>query len=206
MKNIKQWTMFTVLIMHMETKREIRKRILNIRNALSSVLRRKQSDEILAKLLESDAYVCAHNILCYVDYQSEVFTDRLIETCFATGKTVFVPLVCGENMEFYHIDSLEELVEGYKGIREPKANTEKVYDMQVATGSDLIIMPGAVFDEKRNRIGYGKGFYDRFLAGGFLGAKVALAFELQIVEGGSFETEETDVKPDMIITEKRIIG
>ena len=125
------------------------------------------------------------------------------------GKRIFAPRVFGEDMRFFEIRSLQDLKEGYKGIREPEEDENKEYSLDYKKNyddSDLILLPGAVFDTSRNRIGYGKGFYDRYLSSGFKGIKLALSFDLQIVDAGDFEVGELDVKADFILTERQLIS
>lgn len=192
----------------METKREIRKRILALRDQLSDVERMEKSVSIVDTLLGLEEYEQADRILSFVSYQSEVELDAFLIRCFQDGKQVFVPLVCGDEMRFFEITSMQDLNIGYKGILEPAFDEEKEYLLSQddeSAGRDLMIMPGAAFDTKGNRIGYGKGFYDKFLSKGFDGTKLAVAYELQIVPENSFEAEETDIRPDQIITEKGIM-
>lgn len=188
----------------METKRDIRKKIIKLRDALTSKEQENFSRIICNKVTELPEYADAENVLCFVSYQSEVNTDSIIEKSINTGKKVFVPLVCGDDMSFYEIKSKNDLKVGYKGILEPVRNDALKYN-QSEVCRDIMIMPGISFDEEVNRIGYGKGFYDRFLSKGFNGYKVAVAFDLQVLPVNSFETEETDIKPDILITDKRNI-
>ncbi|MCL2717510.1 MAG: 5-formyltetrahydrofolate cyclo-ligase [Lachnospiraceae bacterium] len=122
----------------------------------------------------------------------------------------------GREIAFYEIKALTELAAGYQGIREPVVkdgpaaihpgdNSAVSINDFLDSESDncLMIMPGVVFDGQRGRIGYGKGFYDRFLASYPKLKTVALAYEFQIVS--SVPKEDNDVCPDMILTELRII-
>ena len=122
-----------------------------------------------------------------------------MELAFRKRKLVFCPRVEGKKMQFYQITDLSQLVSGYRSIREPQPQRP----WQQKQG-DLVIMPGTVFDKEGNRIGYGGGFYDRFLEAHPQVSTAALAYELQLVEPGRIETEKTDQKPACIITEKAI--
>ena len=183
----------------METKKQIRREILSIRDALSKEERKKKSDRIKKQLAELPVFEQADQLLIYAGYGSEVETDAIMELAFRKRKLVFCPRVEGKKMQFYQITDLSQLVSGYRSIREPQPQRS----WQQKPG-DLVIMPGTVFDKEGNRIGYGGGFYDRFLEAHPQVSTAALAYELQLVEPGRIETEQTDQKPACIITEKAI--
>ncbi len=186
----------------METKKQIRKEILALRDAVAKAQHRAMSGNICQNIQSLPEFEAAEKILAFAGYGSEPDTYPLMQQCLDAGKQVFCPLVTGENMEFYQIKDLSELLDGYKGIKEPKPLPERKYK---AGEGDLMLLPGAVFDREGNRIGYGKGFYDRYLAGGFPGKKAALAFSFQIVENGRIPSEETDQSVNCIVTEKEIL-
>lgn len=203
------------------TKQELRNRYLTRRNNLSTGERREKSAIIREMLKKEEAYRKAEAILVYMDYRSEVMTGELVEELLASGKKrVFAPKVEGMDIEFYEVGSMEEFRDGYQGIREPEKEDGKRFTEKTARElRSLILVPGAVFDRERGRMGYGKGFYDRYLAR-FLkdsnGAantdgedgkrefsrlySVALAFDCQIAR--KVPVEEHDIRPDMIITER----
>ena len=110
-----------------------------------------------------------------------------------------VPKVEGQEMRFYRIQSLAELKEGYKGILEPEGNTESYEYAPEEAANCLLLMPGSVFDPLGNRMGYGGGFYDRYLADreALRLRSIAVGFRCQQVE--SVPVEETDVKPYQVI-------
>jgi 5-formyltetrahydrofolate cyclo-ligase len=186
----------------METKSQIRKEILSARNEISAYNHACFSKRITNQVCEMLSYQIAEQILLFASYGSEVDTFQLLEKAIADGKKVFCPRVTGDDMVFYQIDGKDDLFAGYKGILEPLAQESRCYSQ---LPEDLMLMPGAAFDRKRNRIGYGKGFYDRFLAAGFAGTTAALAFSVQIVENGRIPAEPTDIRPDCIVTEREII-
>ena len=99
-------------------------------------------------------------------------------------------------MSFYYIQSFSELSEGYRGILEPK-NLSKTTDETM-----LVIMPGVAFDKDKNRLGYGKAFYDRFLQKHTNCHTMALGFELQVID--HVPTDSYDVQPEVLITEEVI--
>ena len=113
-----------------------------------------------------------------------------------------MPRVEGDVMHFYRICSLDELTEGYKGIREPDGTTERYEEIKRRESGErvLMIMPGAAFDPLRNRIGYGKGFYDKYLADKeeLQNYSIGIGFSCQIVE--EIPAMENDIKPYQVIT------
>ena len=183
---------------------DIRKQILKLRTSKSKEDILRKSAIIQDILISTTEYVNAKNILCYADCRGEVKTGGIIDDALDKGKKVFLPL-CEEDyrMNFYSIDSMEDCVIGHYGITEPKACDEKRFSQSDFTRDTLIIVPGVVFDRNRNRMGYSKGYYDRFLAR-FDGIdKIALAFEFQIVD--EICANPWDVLMDKIITENGII-
>ena len=192
-----------------EEKRRLRSEILAIRNTMPLLLRQQKSDKILQTVYDIGAYKDAEVILTYVDYQSEVITSPLIERALLEGKKVYCPKVSGDDMDFYRISSLNYLKEGYKGIREPEA--EELFIAIPQNPPDkkpLVIMPGVAFDMDCHRIGYGKGFYDRFLTrmseNGMDFYKIGLAYECQLVDKVPYETH--DISLNVIVTENDIYG
>jgi len=183
----------------METKSEIRSRILKIRNALTEEERRQAAVLLTEQILEHPWYRLSGRILCYADYGSEISTKELIREALSTGKKVFLPRVEGDNMTFYRIRDLSGLVRGYKGIPEPKGDTESYHGGKVDAEKTLLLMPGVAFDRARNRIGYGKGFYDRFLADNpeLQLCSIAVGYQCQLLE--ELPAEETDIRPCQVI-------
>ena len=133
------------------------------------------------------------------DFRGEVATGTLIEKAWELGKKVYVPRVAGKEMEFYQIYSFEDLEKGAYGILEPKKECP-VYEAGEGQ-TTLAILPGSVFDEKKNRVGYGGGFYDRYFEKRKDICRIAAAYEMQIVE--EIETEEFDLPADYVTTEER---
>lgn len=187
----------------MEEKRKLRRQILALRDAMPVEEREAKSSRIMETLISMPHYKEADTILIYISYQSEVDTTDLVNRTMTDRKRVFAPKVFGETMEFYQITGTGDLQEGYKGIREPVSG--RLFDVESDTGHTLMLMPGAVFDEKCRRIGYGKGFYDRYLKRmsetGISVHTLALCFECQVLP--EIPAEKHDVRPQMILTEKR---
>ncbi len=181
------------------TKAEIKKEILKKRAALSAEERAEKSRLIADRLFELEEFREASNVFLFASYGSEVDTWPIIRRLLSEGKAVALPRCTSEStMVFHYIDSLEDLKPGYKAIPEPGA------DLPAALSEpDIMIVPGVAFDAEMNRVGYGKGFYDRFFkAIPLYVPKLALAFELQLVEAIPYET--LDETMDKIITEERI--
>lgn len=191
----------------METKKEIRRRILSARDQIPSEDRKRLSEKIKEQMLLCPAYCEAEVILAYVSYRSEVDTIELIKQAVADGKRVFAPKVHGDDMEFWQIDSMEDLQSGYQGISEPEETLSfSAYQKVHRDDKILMWMPGAVFDVQRHRIGYGKGFYDRYLES--LGkdadiegklTTIALAYHCQVL--AQIPNEPHDYRPDYLLTE-----
>lgn len=179
----------------MESKKDIRKRVLEKRNQITEKEWEERSRSIYKKVVTHPFFLQADAIYCYVDYRSEVGTRKIIEHAWNCEKKVATPKVNGDEMAFYYIQSFEDLLEGFKGIPEPRP-THPAKDEQV-----LVIMPGVAFDMKCNRIGYGKGYYDKYLRVHPNANTIAIAFELQMVE--SIPAENYDICPDIIITEEK---
>ncbi|HCT92177.1 MAG TPA: 5-formyltetrahydrofolate cyclo-ligase [Lachnospiraceae bacterium] len=180
----------------METKQNIRKRIFRLRSQVTDAQIHNDSLAILNRLTDTDAYKCARQVFTYVDFKHEVETRDLIRGCIADGKEVAVPRVRGKDMDFYHLTDFGQLEPGYFGIPEPMRG-------EIVTWEDaLMIVPGVAFDPACHRVGYGQGFYDRYLSRHPDHPAIALAFSFQIVEAAPWEA--TDILPDMVITEKEI--
>lgn len=178
-------------------KKELRKEILKKRNEINTEDKKTWDNIIFEKLINSPLYKKAENIFVFVSYSSEVDTHRFIEYALTDNKCISVPRVISKEagMRIYKISSMDELESGHYGILEPKADCKEFYGDDL----DLIIMPGAVFSPDGSRIGYGGGFYDRFLDG--LEKQVptlAIAYDFQVLP--SIPTEEFDMKVQNIIT------
>ncbi len=188
----------------MEEKKQIRKRMLALRNAMTHDDVVSKSEAIVQKVLQTNEYKEAQNILLYADYCHEVMTRALFEDALLHKKKVYFPKSDGltNTMEFYQVVSVTQLFEGYKGIREPKADPKKRFVWR-QTEDTLVIIPGVAFDTNGYRIGYGKGFYDRYLSDKRPITTMALAFACQITEE-MIPTDAYDIKMDKIVTEEII--
>ena len=149
--------------------------------------------EALGKLFAaSEAYKQAKTIYGYMPYNQEVRTVAMLEQALKDGKRVAVPKCYGDEMKFIYLDDLTQVEKGYAGIPEPVAD-DPVADDETA----LVLMPGMAFDPQGHRIGYGGGFYDKFLAKEPNHPTLALCYDFQMVE--HLETEEFDIPVDTVL-------
>lgn len=184
------------------SKKEYREEVLTRRSDTSNEIREQWNEIIFNKLISSDYYKKSYVIFTFVSFKDEVDTHRFIEYALKDGKKICVPKVPSkkQGMEVYFINSFEDLKKGYFDILEPlegciKASAEEI---------DFILMPGVAFDKQGNRIGYGAGFYDRFLSQLKRQVpKIALSYDFQLYE--KVPTDEFDVRIDGVITETDFI-
>ena len=184
------------------SKARLRHEMLAKRDALSAEERLKKSDEVASRLFKQPDIIKAKNIFVYVSFRSEVDTYSMINAFIEQGKTVSVPFVDmkKKSMISCRIKSQKnDLTPGTFGVPEPVP--EKIDPVSPAE-LDITLVPGAVFGQDGSRIGYGGGFYDRFLQKNKV-KSYALAFDLQIVDSAPFDLL-TDMKVDYIVTEKRV--
>lgn len=177
------------------TKKEARLIVNGYRKTLSHDKAVYNSIAILDKLMNMDEYKEASCIYAYYSFGKEVMTKPLIQKALSEGKRVALPKVNGEEIEFYYITSENDLEESSFGILEPK-DCEKAEEKNA-----LLIMPGVAFDKENNRIGYGAGYYDKYLQKPNNHYKIALAYKFQVFE--SVYNDEYDIKPDFVLTEER---
>ena len=123
-------------------------------------------------------------------------TGFIIEAAWKAGKEVAVPKVVGQDMVFYKLTDFSQLEKGYFGIPEPARG--EIVQWEEA----MMVMPGVAFDKDNHRVGYGGGFYDRFLEKHPQVTRVAVAFDFQILS--EVPTEPTDISPQLIVTESKV--
>lgn len=182
-----------------KTKKELRREGLEKRNAMTTEARCRASVMMTERLLGHQWFYLSDTILGFAGYGSEISTDELLEEAIKLGKKVYLPKIYGEKMVFIRVYSLQNLTEGYKGIREPKEDTEiYVYD-EAHADKTLMLMPGVAFDPMHNRIGYGKGFYDKYLSDkpDLQLRTIAIGFNCQQV--GRIPVSDNDIKPYQVI-------
>ncbi len=190
----------------METKAEIRKKILKVRQELCKEEQNRRSLKIQKQVLEHPHFQQAQWIFLYMDYKAEVQTGFLLEKCFELGKRLALPKIDGDVMNFYEVRTREDVQPGYFGILEPVTTREVTPELRETAGDAakvkneskaFMTVPGVAFSKDGYRMGYGKGFYDRYLAR-FPGIYTCgLAYECQIVEELPVETH--DKKLDELI-------
>ncbi len=188
------------------SKEQIRKIALKLRQDLPCEQISVRSRAVLNRLAGLEEYKKSNLVMLYADFRNEVRTGEMIRMCIEDGKRTVLPYIVrtgagGREMYASQVASLTELWPGTYGIYEPK---EAVRIPVSPSSLDMVIVPGVAFDEKRNRLGYGAGFYDCFLARTRRGCcKVALAFEVQIFS--NIPKGAHDIRMDMVVTEDRII-
>ncbi len=185
-------------------KSSLRKRILALRRAQSSQDIEKKSGDIREKLFMFIPFCQAETLLFYLAMKDEVQTERMVEESLRKGKRVVVPFIDWQRKEILpsEIRDLTEDIEiGVLKIPQPKNNS---YSPFSPANIDMVIVPGVAFDRKGNRLGFGGGFYDKFLAKLPDRTKlVALAFELQLADNVSSQSH--DIAVDYLITERGVI-
>ena len=196
--------------MEKNDKSALRRLHLKKRDALTREQQLSKSHEIMESVVSSYDFQRAENVLIYASYGSEVDTKGIMEYALWLGKSVYCPRVTGDGeMEFYRICSYEQLKEGYKGIPEPLADETNCFltrnDITDKEKTDtIVVIPGVCFDEKGHRIGYGKGFYDRYLKRIPGAVRMALAYDEQVETDIPFD--ENDMFYDLLVTESGTVN
>ncbi len=183
--------------MQSTNKKMTRNAIKGMRLALKKEEVKERSEACVSKVLQFPELIEAKTVCVYMPAGNEIDTTEIIRYCKENGKRLAAPRVNGDTMEFYYFTDETDMEQGAYDIWEP-TGTEAVEDEE-----SLVIMPGVAFDLSCNRIGYGKGYYDRYLSAHPRMKKVALAYDFQIV--GRIKREVHDVRPDMVVTESRVI-
>lgn len=178
------------------TKSNIRRHFIQIRNNLPLSQQITLSQKIASTLVETPFWRNSKTVMLYLSTGSEVFTLALVTLSILEGKTTLLPKVSNKDILPIRVGKNFKIVSGFRGILEPESND--VFE----GGIDLVIVPLVAFDEKGYRIGYGGGFYDRFLRKNKAKLKVGLAYEIQKIE--KLPSDNLDEKLDVVITEKGI--
>jgi 5-formyltetrahydrofolate cyclo-ligase len=191
--------------MNNDERHGLRKKILGARDLLSADERRAKSHSAMQNFLSLPEMKHWSTLFIYVDFRSELETVELIKSCLSQGKRVAVPLVDASTVRMIPLlikDPEKDLVLGYYDIPEPDPQKS----LPVKAGEiDAAVIPGSVFDTDGGRLGYGGGYYDRFLVNDAPQAKrIGLAFELQVVEKVPMLPHDQPL--DVLITEKRIVN
>ena len=184
-------------------KQRLREERLAAREALTEQERSVLDDRITQKLLATSEYAEATTVLTYVSVSSEVSTRMIIERALCDGKTVAVPrCLPGHRLEFVAITSLDQLVAAPFNLLEPPKDLSALAEVQMSNA--ICIVPALLVDTKGYRLGYGAGFYDRFLST-YSGKKICLAYQ-QNLSKTTLPHTEFDVAVDMVITESDVLA
>lgn len=175
-------------------KQNIRNKIKMLRNSYSNDELKKKSLNITNAFYKTYSFL--NIFLLYYPIDNEVNTLPLISRLFDDGKKIFLPAVCGKEMIFKQFEGFCKLSTGKFGILEPVGQELNILP-------DIICIPGVAFDRQCNRIGYGGGYYDRYLSVERTTIKTAFAYDFQIID--RIETESFDKPVDEIFTENHII-
>ena len=173
-------------------KKELRRTIRERKRAMTEEEIVSRSEKLGQRFTASDAYKNAKTIYGYLPYNQEVRTVPMLEQALKDGKRVAVPKCYGDEMRFIYLEDLSRVEKGYAGIPEPIADGPVANDETA-----LVLMPGLAFDPQGHRIGYGGGFYDKFLSAEPNHPTLALCYEFQMLP--SLETEEHDIPVDTVL-------
>lgn len=183
-------------------KKTIRKEIIAKRDSLGQEAKKAMDDSIFNKVIKLKEYLKAESIFIFISFGSEVDTHRIINDALSRGKRVAVPRInkATKAMEIKLIKSLDNLRPALYGILEPEEEAESIGANELG----MIFMPGVAFDLEGGRIGYGGGYYDKFLCDAKESIpRIALAYELQIMD--NLPLEPFDKRIHGLITEKRML-
>ncbi len=173
-------------------KTELRRRIRARKRAMTEEEIEMRSARLAQLFFASDAYKNAKTIYGYLPYNQEVRTVPMLAQALKDGKKVAVPKVYGDEMKFLYLDDLTAVAKGYAGIPEPIADGPVAQDETA-----LVLMPGLAFDPQGHRIGYGGGFYDKFLAAEPNHPTLALCYEFQMLP--QLDVEAHDIPVDTVL-------
>ena len=174
-------------------KRSLRRNIGRMKRALTPAQIEAYSRELTERFCETEEYRRAQSVYAYLPYNQEVRTWAVIERAWADGKRVAVPKVYGDEMRFLWIENFAGIAPGGNDIPEPVAD-EPIADDERA----LVLMPGLAFDPAGHRVGYGGGFYDKYLESHTGHALIALCYPFQLFE--RLEVEAHDIPVQRVIS------
>lgn len=173
-------------------KKELRQQIRQKKRAMDESEIEAASARLGELFLASEQYRQAKTVYGYLPYNQEVRTTPMLERALQDGKRVAVPKIFGDEMKFIYLTDLSQVEKGYAGIPEP------IEDGPVADDPDaLVLMPGMAFTKNGDRMGYGGGFYDKFLACEPGHPTIALCYGFQIVD--QIPTEDYDIPVDLVL-------
>lgn len=177
----------------------LRKKYINIRNELSKEEVIKRSIAITNHILNWDKFLVSYSIMIYASFKNEVETSFLAVEILKQGKKLIYPKTIRDKFNLIPciVNKIDDLSEGEYGILEPKS-----FEVIDKRDIDLIFIPGVAFDKNGYRLGYGAGYYDRFLKD-FKGVKAGICYDFQIVN--DVYKDEHDIKMDYLICEEGIL-
>lgn len=173
-------------------KKELRSQIRLRKRAMTEEEIECKSRRLMELFCASEAYRKADTIYGYLPYNQEVRTTPILQQALQDGKRVAVPKIYGDEMRFIYLEDLTQVALGYSNIPEPIADDPVAHDSNA-----LVLMPGLAFDAAGHRIGYGGGFYDRFLQQEPNHPTLALCYDFQMLP--HLETEEHDIPVDCVL-------
>ena len=173
-------------------KQALRKQIREMKRAMTEEQIVSKSEKLGQLFATSEAYRQAKTIYGYLPYNQEVRTTQMLQKALEDGKRVAVPKCYGDEMRFIYLDDLSKVEKGYCNIPEPIADGPIADDPTA-----LVLMPGLAFDPQGHRMGYGGGFYDKFLAAEPNHPTLALCYDFQMLP--YLETEDHDIPVDYVI-------
>jgi len=188
------------------SQKELRRQLLAARDRLSAAEIEEKSAAITGRLFRVEAFLACGAVMFYASFRSEVQTGEAISRCLQRGVRLALPLSLPASRELQPRvveDPVLDLRSGYCGIAEPDPGRTRVLE---PAAIEAVIVPGSVFDSWGGRLGYGGGFYDRFLAREAPQAlRIGLAFDLQVVPG-ELALAEHDQRLDYLVTEERVLA
>ena len=173
-------------------KKALRRAIRERKKAMPESEIIARSERLGELFAATEAYRSAKSVYGYLPYNQEVRTVPILQKAIEDGKRVAVPKVYGDTMKFLWLDDLSQVEKSEMGIPEPIADEPVAHDPTA-----LVLMPGVAFTQEGDRMGYGGGYYDRFLAAEPNHPTVALCYEFQMVE--TLPTEEFDIPVDLVL-------
>lgn len=183
-------------------KSTLRTKYRHIRSSIPAEERELARAAVTERVLALDEFINCDKLFTFISSNSEISTTGIILRALSLGKTVAAPLVTGKHdMCFIQISSLDELKNGSYNIPEPEYNEEKILTPSDKT---LLLVPGFAFDGTLNRLGYGGGYYDKYMAENPSPFRVGIGFSVQYTKS-LLPHDDYDVPLDILITEKEII-
>lgn len=183
------------------SKKSLRKEMICKRDELSTNEVENFSKSVIKKVIDTDEYIKSENIFVFVSFNNEVFTHNFIKYSISNNKKIYIPYIENKEMKAVRLYDLEDLEIGFYNILSlPKEKIEIVNPEDL----DLIIVPGLIFDHNLHRIGYGGGYYDKFLSYPNLNAYIiGICYDFQVID--EIDVNEYDLPVDIVITNQRSI-